>query len=96
MSGEIAGQVGYGLGQEERYLSPSEAMGQVAKALEEVQTVRTSCAVSGNPEVFAFRTHVLAEKASALAQACYVLQRAAYEAARPDAEKLPSDPMQAE
>jgi hypothetical protein len=97
MSGEIAGQaVGYGIGQEVKYPSPSEAMEAVSKALDEVEGTLAKARNAGNPEVFAFRTHVLAEKANTLTQACYVLQRSAHMAARPDAEKLPFIPKQAE
>jgi hypothetical protein len=96
IDGRLGQAVGYGIGQEVKYPSPSEAMEAVSKALDEVEGTLAKARNSGNPEVFAFRTHVLAEKASALAQACYVLQRAAHEAARPDAEKLPSSLKQAE
>lgn len=97
MSGEIVGQaVGYGIGQEVKHPSPSEAMDGVSKALDETEGALAKARNTGNPEVFAFRASVLAEKASALAVAAYVLQRAAYTSAAPKSEILPSDPSQAE
>jgi hypothetical protein len=99
MSGEIAGQaIGYGIGQEVKYPSPSEAMEAVSNALDGVEGALAKARNAGDPEVFAFRAHVLAERASALAQAAYVLQRAAYtQATNPQAvENLPSGPSRAE